>query len=153
MKTSRKLQAIAFVIGLGLFTAAGLFVTIGAQKPQTDKLPAPGPVPESVTATAEQLGKAFAAIAAHVKPAVVSVYSEKTVQFQSPEFQFPFGDDFFNQFFGEQFVARHPESQRVDPPMVRGVDAAGRVGTPHREYGRGYQLDLEVVRHSLVLGA
>lgn len=118
MKTSRKLQAIAFVIGLGLFTAAGLFVTIGAQKPQTDKLPAPGPVPESVTATAEQLGKAFAAIAAHVKPAVVSVYSEKTVRLQTPDSQSPFGDDLFRQFFGDQFHFRkmppgHPKEFKV----------------------------------------
>jgi len=103
MKISNKLQTIGVAIGLGLFTATGLFVTIAANKTPPDSTPEPGVVMESVTAPAEQLGRAFAAVAAHVKPAVVSVYSEKTVRLQSPSYQFPFGDDFFNQFFGEQF--------------------------------------------------
>ncbi len=102
MKISPRLRMAGIAIGLGLFVAVGLFVTIAARNPLTGN-DAGGALPESVTAPAEQLGKAFAAIAAHVKPAVVSVYSEKTVRFQSPEFEFPFGDDFFNQFFGEQF--------------------------------------------------
>jgi serine protease Do len=95
-----------------LFVATGLFVTIAANKPVPESSPPVGPIPEAVIAPAEQLGKAFAAVAAHVKPAVVSVYSEKTVRLQSPGFQFPFGDDFFNQFFGDQFqfpsVPGHP---------------------------------------------
>lgn len=101
MQISRKLQMMGIVVGLGIFIATGLFVTVAAKRPQTESPPVSGPIPESVIAPAEQLGKAFAAIAAHVKPAVVSVYSEKTVSMQSPDF--PFGDDFFNQFFGGQF--------------------------------------------------
>src|SRR5512142_1210594 len=108
MQISPKVQAVGIAIGLGLFVAVGLFVTTAANKPQPDSTAATGAIPESVVAAADQLGKAFAAVAAHVKPAVVSVYSEKIVQFQSPEFQFPFGDDFFNQFFGEKF--RHPQT-------------------------------------------
>src|SRR5574340_938434 len=103
MKISSKLQTIGIAIGLGLFTATGLFVTIAANKTIPDQPPASGAITESVTSPAEQLSKAFAAVAAHVKPAVVSVYSEKTVRLQSPAYQFPFGDDFFNEFFGEQF--------------------------------------------------
>lgn len=103
MKISRTLQASGIAIGIGLFVAAGLFVTIAAKDPQTGSdTPAVDTI-EAATAPAEQLGTAFAAIAARVKPAVVSVYSEKTVRFQSPEFPFPFGDDFFSQFFGEHF--------------------------------------------------
>jgi serine protease Do len=106
MQISKTLQALGVAIGLGLFTAAGLFITVAANKPQPGAFAPLGTIPDSVVAPAEQLGKAFAAVAAHVKPAVVSVYSEKTIRMQSPEFPFPFGDDFFNQFFGGQF--RHP---------------------------------------------
>ncbi len=117
MRISQKIQMTGIAIGLGLFVAAGLFVTIAANKPQPDQAAPSGAIPESVTAPAEQLGRAFAAVAAHVKPAVVSVYSEKTVQLQAPEFQFPFGDDFFNQFFGEQFRFHHghglPKEYRI----------------------------------------
>jgi serine protease Do len=118
MKISKALQAAGISIGLGLFVAVGLFVTIAAKNPASESSPASGAIPESVTAPAEQLGRAYAAVAAHVKPAVVSVYSEKTVRFQSPEFPFPFGDDFFDQFFGEQFQLPrmppgHPKEFRV----------------------------------------
>ena len=85
MEISRKTRTTAIAIGLGLFIAAGLFVTVAAQKPLTGSSSALGSIPESVTAPAEQLGKAFAAVANHVKPAVVSVYSEKTVKLQLAE--------------------------------------------------------------------
>ena len=117
MRIPNRLQTIGIAIGLGLFVATGLFVTIAANKPAPQSTPASGPIPEAVIAPAEQLGKAFAAVAAHVKPAVVSVYSEKIVRLQSPGFQFPFGDDFFNQFFGEQFqfpsVPGHPKEFKI----------------------------------------
>jgi serine protease Do len=63
---------------------------------------APDEVPEAVAAPAVQLGRAYAAVAAHVKPAVVSVYSEKMVTVQSPQLPFPFGDEFLRRFFGQQ---------------------------------------------------
>ncbi len=115
MKISRELRMIGLALGLGIFVATGLFITIAANKPQPASTPSAGDIPESITAPAEQLGRAFAAVAAHVKPAVVSVYSEKIVRLQSPDF--PFGDDFFNQFFGRQFelprTPGHPKEFRV----------------------------------------
>ncbi len=111
MRISKKIQMTGIAIGLGLFVAVGMFVTIAANKPQPEQSFPAGPIPESITAPAEQLGRAFAAVAAHVKPAVVSVYSEKTVSLRAPDFQFPFGDDFFNQFFGEQFQFHHGRGQ------------------------------------------
>ncbi len=129
MKISKKLQTTGIVIGFALFIATGLFVTIAANKPQPESLPAPGVIQESVIAPAEQLGKAVAAVAAHVKPAVVSVYSEKTVRMQSPEFEFPFGDDFFNQFFGEQFQFHHPHGRQKEYKV------------PQRGMGTGMLLD------------
>lgn len=129
MQISRKLQMMGIVVGLGIFIATGLFVTVAAKRPQTESPPVSSPIPESVIAPAEQLGKAFAAIAAHVKPAVVSVYSEKTVSMQSPDF--PFGDDFFNQFFGGQFKFHQM------PPDHK------KFKVPQRGMGTGMLLDKE----------
>ena len=93
-----------------------------------------GPVPESVAAPAEQLGRAFAAVAARVKPAVVSVYSEKIVTIRSP--QFPYGDEPLRRFFGQQAPQSRPggESQQYRVPesgvgsgMI--LDAQGHVLT------------------------
>lgn len=66
---------------------------------------APPPIDSAVVAPAEQLGDAFAAVAARVRPAVVSVYSEKIVKTNAPAFPFPFGDDFLRRFFGGDFPA------------------------------------------------
>ena len=77
---------------------------------------------ESVTAPARDLSKAFEAVAAHVKPAVVSVYSEKTVMFRYWEWGFPFGDDFFQRFFGEDF----PKRRRQPAPREYRVPQRGQ---------------------------
>ncbi len=130
MKISRKLQTIGIVVGLGIFIATGLFMTIAANIAQPEKVPVLTALPESVTSPAEQLGKAFAAVAAHVKPAVVSVYSEKTIRFQAPDFEFPFGDEFFNQFFGQQFQQFH--RQRGQPKEFK---------VPQHGMGTGMVLD------------
>lgn len=81
---------------------------------------------------AKELSKAFVKIANHVRPAVVSVFSEKLVKFKGDDFFFPLGDDLFSQFF------REPAG---DPEMPRGK---------HREYslpvkgmGSGMVLDNE----------
>src|SRR5437868_6923454 len=66
------------------------------------------PIDPAVVAPAEQLGKAFAAIAAHVRPCVVSVYSERVVKVNQPDL--PFGEDFFRQFFGGQ-MPRQPQHE------------------------------------------
>ena len=51
----------------------------------------PPPIDPSAVAAAEQLGKAFASVAAHVRPSVVSVYSERIVRLrqQTREYRFP----------------------------------------------------------------
>jgi len=71
--------------------------------------PAQAALDESVTAPARDLSKAFEAVAAHVKPAVVSVYSEKTVRFRSWDWEFPFGEDFFERFFGRELPRRRSQ--------------------------------------------
>ncbi len=129
MKISKQLQMLGIAIGFGMFVATGLFITIGANKPAPGAFAPNGEIPEAVIAPAEQLGRAYAAVAAHVKPAVVSVYSEKTVRLQSPDFEFPFGDDFFNQFFGGQF----------EPPKNPGHPREFKV--PQHGMGTGMLLD------------
>ena len=79
MKLSKPIQAAGIAIGLGLFVASRvvrhrcsqqttIFMCVFFTRRN---------LPESVIAPAEQLSKAFSAVANHVKPAVVSVYSEK----------------------------------------------------------------------------
>ena len=110
-RTVGKASAVGIVAGVAIFVAVALFSTIAANRPSPsmEKTHTPSAITESVVAPAEQLGMAYAAVAAHIKPAVVSVYSEKMVKVQPQEFPFPFGDDFFDQFFGQQ--SPHPRSR------------------------------------------
>ena len=121
-RTVGKASAVGIVIGVAIFVAVALFSTIAANRPFTERAPAPGVIAESVVAPAEQLGMAYAAVAAHIKPAVVSVYSEKMVKVQPHEFPFPFGDDLFDQFFGQQSPHR-PRSR--DKPKEYKVPQSG----------------------------
>ena len=56
-----------------------------------------------------ETGKAFASVARKVSPSVVFIQVESRAadssvpQFSSPFGEFPFGDDFFKRFFGDQF--------------------------------------------------
>src|SRR5438093_8633182 len=60
----------------------------------------PASAAERVTGAARALSDAFATVSQQVKPAVVSVHSEKTVKFR--QWQFPFGEDFpFCWFFDD----------------------------------------------------
>jgi len=108
-----KIRAAGAAAGFALCAAITAFPTAAAGK---SPLP-PGPISESVIAPAVQLGKAFAAVAAHVKPAVVSVYSEKMVKFQAQDF--PFGDDFLRRFFGNQLPQpkQHGEQKEYRVPQ------------------------------------
>jgi len=108
MMDRKKSKILGITAGLALFVCIGLVLSIAASRSPQQNLK-PAPISESTIAPALQLEKAFAAVAAHVKPAVVSVYSEKTVTYEAPEFPFPFGDDFFHQFFGQQFSNPHAQ--------------------------------------------
>jgi len=92
-------RVLGVTLGVALFVAVGLTLMIAARSGAPFAMQ-PGPIDPKVTAPAEQLGQAFAMVAAHVKPCVVSVFSTKVIKFTEPEFQFPFGDQFFRQFFG-----------------------------------------------------
>ncbi len=101
---------MGIALGLAAFVATGLFLFVGAENRPAASMQE-GPIDPAVVAPAEQLGKAFSMVANHVKPAVVSVYSEKTITFTEPEFPFPFGDDFLRRFFGGQ-VPQTPQQRQ-----------------------------------------
>lgn len=113
MTDNGKIKLVGIALGIAFFVCLGLLFSIGANTSQPDSTT--GTIPESTVAPALQLEKAFAAVADHVKPAVVSVFSEKVVKYQAPEFPLPFGDDFFRQFFGQQFSTpgAHPKEYKV----------------------------------------
>ena len=122
-RTVGKAGAIGIVAGVAIFVAIALFSTIAATKSTSEKSPVSVVPSESVVAPAEQLGMAFAAVASHIKPAVVSVYSEKMVKIPPPEspFDFPFSDDFFHQFFGQQ----SPQPSLRNKPKEYSVPQSG----------------------------
>lgn len=89
---------------------------------------------ERLTAPARELSQAFEAVAAHVRPAVVSVYSEKTVRFRSFEWGFPFGEDFFQRFFGDDWPGQPRRPSQPRPREYR---------VPQRGAGSGMIVDKE----------
>jgi len=116
----------ASILAVPLLVGGGM-LAITARCSSPKAMEPPPPLTEAVTAPAVALSNAFIAVAAHVKPAVVSVYSEKMVRTQTPDFGFPFGDDLFQQFFGQQ------APQRRSAPKER--------MTPQRGMGSGMILD------------
>lgn len=101
MNISTKVRSFGTALGIAIFVAVALYATIGANKPTLNNQHVQGSIAESLITPAEQLGSAYAAVAAHIKPAVVSIYSEKIVKMQ--EFTFPFNNQLFEQFFGDEF--------------------------------------------------
>jgi serine protease Do len=90
--------------------AFALYTTKAANKASLTEPNIANTINESVTTPAEQLSQAYAAVVAQVKPAVVSVYSEKMVNMQA--FPFPFEDPLFEEFFANP-PARQPRRYSV----------------------------------------
>jgi len=114
---SEKARFIGVSAGIALFVFIGLLLTVAANRSSSSPTLKAAPLNDSVVAPALQMEKAFAAVAAHVKPAVVSVYSEKTVKLEAPEWPFPFGDEFFQQFFGQQLPGRRGQPREYKVPQ------------------------------------
>jgi serine protease Do len=121
---------VASALAVPILVGGGMLAVTG--RCSSPKVEAPPPLTPAIVAPAQALSDAFVAVAAHVRPAVVSVYSEKMVtRQQMPDFGFPFGDDFFNQFFGGQ-RRQAPREQKV-PQRGMGsgmiLDKTGRILT------------------------
>ena len=129
MNISNKSRAFGITAGIAIFVALALFSTIAANKQSSEKPTAPGAISEPVVAPAEQLGMAYAAVAKHIKPAVVSVYSEKMVKVLPQEFPFtfPFGDDFFEQFFGQQMPQPRLRNKQKEYRVPQGGMGSGMI--------------------------
>jgi serine protease Do len=74
--------------------------------------------------TLRQMGKAFAQIAEQASPAVVGISASQVVTREystTPDWPFsgPFGDDFFERFFGHPFPRQRPEQRRYHQPKRR----------------------------------
>jgi len=78
--------------------ATGMVAVESATKAEKDA-GSPPPLSPAVTAPVRAFSEAFEAVAAQVRPAVVSVYSEKTIKMDTQEWN-PFGGDLFRHFFG-----------------------------------------------------
>ena len=128
--TGNRMKALGVALGIALFVAIGLGVFVAADlNPDTGALKA-GPIDPAVVAPAQQLSRAFSMVAGHVKPAVVSVYSEKNVTLTEPAFPFPFGNNFFQQFFGGQAPQQreyHGEEHGMGSGMI--LDQQGHILT------------------------
>ncbi|HEY5998308.1 MAG TPA: DegQ family serine endoprotease [bacterium] len=79
--------------------------------------PQPPPPSAEATAPARALGDALAAVAEYVRPAVVSVYSEKILKVRQPDFGLPFDDEFLRRFFGEQGPSPHGGGREFKVPQ------------------------------------
>jgi len=65
---------------------------------------APAPAQQGGIESLRETGKAFASVARAVSPSVVFIQSEnRSPATGSPQYRFPFNEDFFRRFFGEEF--------------------------------------------------
>ena len=78
-----------------------------------------------------ETGKAFASVARKVSPSVVFIQVESRAadssitQFSSPFGEFPFGDDLFKRFFGDQFPGRPRFNDPQRPQNERRAQGQG----------------------------
>ena len=79
MKKFGEFKSAGLAAGLALIITAGLAVSAAADNSPPEAMLKTGPIDPAVIAPAEALGKAFNMVAEHVRPAVVSVYSEKNI--------------------------------------------------------------------------
>ncbi len=132
MNAANKVKALGVALGLALFIAAGLIAFVAAESKPLGPSMKEGLIDPAVVAPAEQLGRAFTMVANHVKPAVVSVYSEKTITFTQPGFSFPFGNDFLRRFFGGQLPQQAPNQRQYrERAAWNGVRHDPRQERPH----------------------
>ena len=113
--------AIPLLIGTGIFAITG--------RCSSPKLIDAPPLSQAVIAPAVALSEAFIAVSSYVKPAVVTVYSEKLVRYQIQGFESPFNDEFFQRFFSGPL----PDQQLSQKPR--------EYKAPRRGMGSGMILD------------
>ncbi|HEY3898347.1 MAG TPA: DegQ family serine endoprotease [Chthoniobacter sp.] len=110
--SNKKWNRAGLLVAGAAIGISGLFLSGRAIGIENDKA-APPPLNPAITAPVRSLSQAFEAVAAQVRPAVVSVYSERMVKDNEGEFNLPFGNgngnpnDLFRQFFGRNEQGEH----------------------------------------------
>jgi serine protease Do len=131
------------IAGVGVVAAVAFFLSNVTNRPvhaaqaaraaqSRGTFSTPSQVDGASFAPALELGRAFALVASRVKPAVVSVYSEKLMKSRAGDGQAPSfgdGDDFLERFFGRGSQGPAP---RQNPQEF---------GAPRRGMGSGMILD------------
>ncbi len=135
MNKTSKTQRLRIISTIVSSVAIGVILPARAADSSSSKPTNPPPPSAAVTAPAQALSDAFAAVAAYIEPAVVSVYSEKMTTYQSPQGLTPFGEDFFRRFFGGQVPGTPSPRQQPNRPKEYKV--------PERGMGSGMILDPE----------
>jgi serine protease Do len=122
------------VSGFAMLVSAGLLSMGAGSLLAAENSSPPPPLTDAITAPARALSRAFAAVAGHVKPAVVSVYSEKILKFRG--YESPNNEDFLGQLFGRGAPQAAPHMREYRIPQ-RGmgsgmiVDKQGYILTNH----------------------
>ena len=81
--------------------------------------------PDSIAAL-RQMGKAFSSIAENASPAVVGLQAEKTVSRDSQTYRnSPFGDDFYEYFFGPRSPRQRSPQRRPQQPQPQTALGSG----------------------------
>ena len=131
MNRSKALQRIIILFGAAMILGGA--AAFSATKSASLKDQPTPPVPAANVAVARALSDAFNAAAERVRPAVVSVYSEKVVKMRGFEWSFPFGEDSpFRRFFNEP--QDEPSPRQRGPREYR---------VPQRGLGSGIIVDKE----------
>ncbi len=127
----KRVKATSITLAIALFMAIGMLAIVGAERGPSgaSDLQAP-PLSKNATAPALALGKAYAAVAAHVKPAVVSIASERMVSVNGGS-PFGFGGQFFQHFFG----------QGSEGPQGQQGQQGGQYKVPEHSLGSGMIID------------
>jgi len=136
INSNRKWNIAGLLVAGALVGATGLLLS-GRATGLENEQNSPPPLNPQITAPVRSFSQAFEAVAARVRPAVVSVYSERMVKENEGEFNLPFGNgnDLFRQFFGRngqgQQAPAHREHRIPEHGMGSGMilDKEGRILT------------------------
>jgi serine protease Do len=135
----KKWNKTGLILAGAIVGASGIVLSQHAIGLENEKS-GPPPLNPQITATVRSFSQAFEAVAAQVRPAVVSVYSERTMKMSDGEgggIPFGNGNDLLRQFFGQN----GPGAQEQPSPSHRSPQREH--GIPEHGMGSGMILDKE----------
>src|SRR5258708_3449324 len=137
MNINKKWNRVGLVLAGAAIGAGGLLMSQRAIGLENEKAGPPALTPQ-ITAPVRSFSQAFEAVAAQVRPAVVSVYSERIVKMNDGNGVLPFGDgNDLRRFFGQNGPGPQLPPSPGHPSPWRGR------GIPEHGMGSGMILDKE----------